>query len=80
MALLYKDIPCTKTVHRLKRKYDEAAKPGSGNASPKLASPKLMPGVANFVEKGGHSPKPGGKKFFSSLGNKVQSKKGAEKA
>ena len=76
MALLYKEIPCTKTVHRLKRKFDETAKPGSGNASPKLASPKFMSGVAGFVEKGGHSPKGQGKKMFSSLGNKVQSKKG----
>jgi len=57
MALLYNDLPCTKTVHRLKRKFDETARPGSGSASPKLASPKFMPGVIGFVENGGHSPK-----------------------
>jgi hypothetical protein len=57
MALLYNDLPCTKTVHRLKRKFDENTRPGSGSASPKLASPKFMTGVIGFAEKGGHSPK-----------------------
>ena len=52
MALLYKDLPCTKTIHRLRKKFLEStsAMSGGGSKSPALASPRLMPGVANFVE------------------------------
>lgn len=40
-----------------------------------------MPGVIGFVENGGHSPKASNsKKNFSSLGNKLTTKKGQEKA
>jgi hypothetical protein len=51
MALLYKDLPCTKTIHRLRKKFLESTSAmSSGSRSPTLASPRLMPGVANFVE------------------------------
>jgi hypothetical protein len=61
MALLYKDIPCTKTIHRLKKKFNESTSRGSGSRSPGLASPRIMGGVKEFVNKGGHSPRGGGK-------------------
>lgn len=76
MALLYQNIPCTKAIHRLRKKFKETRSQGSGGRkSVGLASPKFIKTVQSFVDQGGLSPR--NKKdgdYFGTLANKVGNK------
>lgn len=83
MAVLFQYIPCTKSIHRLRKKFKESrttGRPGSGgNNSTGLASPRHMGQLKKFVDQGGLSPKNQAtgeavSKTFGSLADKVGTK------
>lgn len=57
MALIFQHIPCTKSIHRLRKKFKENRSRSGGNQSTGLASPKFIQTLDNFVKQGGHSPR-----------------------